>query len=63
MDFGWNKSIFGELNMDKWLDEYIKEVMDKQIVTNSIFKKKEVKKWLSAKEKLYINRPKDAIRM
>lgn len=30
--------------MDKWLDQYIKEVMDKQIVTNSIFKKKEVKK-------------------
>lgn len=30
--------------MDKWLDGYIKEVMDKQIVTNSIFKKKEVKK-------------------
>ena len=30
--------------MDKWLDEYIKKVMDKQIVTNSIFKKKEVKK-------------------
>ena len=30
--------------MDKWLDQYIKEVMDKQIVTNSIFKKREVKK-------------------
>jgi hypothetical protein len=30
--------------MDKWLDKYIKEVMDKQIVTNSIFKKKQVKK-------------------
>jgi hypothetical protein len=30
--------------MDKWLDKYIKEVMDKQIVTNSIFKKNKVKK-------------------
>ena len=30
--------------MDKWLDEYVKEIMDKQIVTNSIFKKKAVKK-------------------
>lgn len=29
--------------MDKWLDEYVKKIMDSQIVTNSIFKKKEVK--------------------
>lgn len=32
--------------MDKWLDEYVEKIMDSQIVTNSIFKKKkkEVKK-------------------
>lgn len=26
--------------MDKWLDEYVKQVMAQQVVTNSIFKKK-----------------------
>lgn len=30
--------------MDKWLDEYVEKIMDSQVVTNSIFKKKEVKK-------------------
>lgn len=26
--------------MDKWLDEYVEQVMAQQVVTNSIFKKK-----------------------
>lgn len=30
--------------MDKWLDEYVEKIMDNQVITNSIFKKKEVKK-------------------
>jgi hypothetical protein len=30
--------------MDKWLDEYVEKIMGSQVVTNSIFKKKEVKK-------------------
>ena len=30
--------------MDKWLDEYVEKIMDSQVVTNSIFKKKEEKK-------------------
>ena len=26
--------------MDKWLNEYVEKIMEEQIVTNSIFKKK-----------------------
>lgn len=26
--------------MDKWLNEYVEKIMEQQIVTNSIFKKK-----------------------
>jgi hypothetical protein len=26
--------------MDKWLDEYVEQVMAQQVVTNGIFKKK-----------------------
>lgn len=25
--------------MDKWLDEYVRDVMDQQLVTNGIFKR------------------------
>jgi len=31
--------------MDKWLDEYVRDVMDQQAVTNSIFKKRWWKFW------------------
>jgi len=31
--------------MDKWLDEYVRDVMDQQVVTNSIFKKRWWKLW------------------
>jgi hypothetical protein len=26
-------------NMDKWLDEYVKQIMKQQVKTNNIFKK------------------------
>tara|TARA_Y100001937_G_C6964376_1_gene260367 strand:- start:108 stop:215 length:108 start_codon:yes stop_codon:yes gene_type:complete len=29
--------------MDEWLDEYVKKVMEQQVVTNGIFKSK--KRW------------------
>tara|TARA_R110002012_G_scaffold33393_2_gene97823 strand:+ start:30273 stop:30392 length:120 start_codon:yes stop_codon:yes gene_type:complete len=39
--------------MDKWFDEYVKAVMDKQVVTNRIFK--EEKRWW----RFWVNSKKD----
>jgi len=33
--------------MDKWFDEYVRDVMDKQVETNSIFKKRWWEFWVN----------------